>query len=59
MSNSEWQGVVQQLKMTESKWIRKILSFKMKQKANLVPEEFCSIFYAIYKHYILSNIDNL
>ena len=34
----------------------------MKQKANLVPEEFNSIFYAfyaIYKHYILSNIDNL
>ena len=31
----------------------------MKQKANLVLEEFYSIFYAIYKHYILSNIDNL
>ena len=27
---------------------RVILSFKMKQKANMVPEEFYSIFYAIY-----------
>ena len=36
-----------------------ILSFNMKQKANLVPEEFHSIFYAIYNYYIFSNIDNL
>ena len=28
-------------------------------KANLVPEEFYSIFYAIYKYYKFSNIDNL
>ena len=30
----------------------------MKQKANVVPEEINSIFYAIY-NYIFSNIDNL
>ena len=45
--------------MTGSGKNRVILSFKMKQKANLVPEEFYSIFYAIYNYYIFSNIDNL
>ena len=32
---------------------------KMKQKANLVPEKFYSIFYTIYNYYIFSNIYNL
>ena len=31
----------------------------MKQKANLVPEEFYLIFYAIHNYYIFSNIDSL
>ena len=31
----------------------------MKQKANLGPEEFYSIFYVIYNYYIFNNIDNL
>ena len=31
----------------------------MKQKDNLVPEVFYSIFYEIYNCYIASNIDNL
>ena len=34
------------------------LSFKMKQKTNLIPEEIYSVFYEIYDCYIFSNIDN-
>ena len=45
--------------MTGSGRNRVALSFKMKQKANLVPEEFHSIFYAIYNYYIFSSVDNL
>ena len=45
-SDSEWQG------MAGSRKKRIILSFKMKQKASLVPEELYSIFYAIYDYYI-------
>ena len=59
MSDNELQGVVQQMKTYESKSDTVILSFKMKQKANLVPEEFYSIFYAICNYYIFSNIGNL
>ena len=33
------------------------LGFKMKLKANMVPEGFYSIYYAIYKYNIFSNID--
>ena len=29
-----------------------ILGFKMKQNANLVPEQFCSFFYGIYNYYV-------
>ena len=62
-SDNEWQRVI--TIDNEWQWMagsgknRVILSFKMKQKANLVPEEFYSIFYAIYNYYIFSNIDNL
>ena len=31
----------------------------MKQKGNLVPEEFYSVSYALYNNYIFSNKDNL
>ena len=47
------------MKMNESKWNNVILIFKMKQKANPVPEEFYLILYAMYNYYMFSNIDNL
>ena len=59
MSDSEWQGLVQQMKTNESTKNRVILSFTVKQKANLVPKEFYSIFYAIYNYYIFNNKDPL
>ena len=52
-SDNEWQ------RMAGSGKNRVILSFKMKQKANMAPEEFYSISYAIYNYYIFSNIDKL
>ena len=62
-SDNEWQRVIKSDNewqwMAGSRKKRIILSFKMKQKANLVPEKFYSIFYAIYDYYIFSNIDNL
>ena len=58
MSDSEWQGKVQQMKTNVSKLNKVILSFKMKQKASLVPEEFYSIFCALYNYSAFSNIDN-
>ena len=36
----------------------KIQNFKMKQKTNLVSEEFYSVFYVIHNYYMFSNIDN-
>ena len=62
-SDNEWQWVItsdnerQQMAGSGNNWV--LLSFKMKQKANLVPEEFYSIFYTVYDYYIFSNIDNL
>ena len=58
MGDSEWQGVVQRIKTNESKSNRIIFSLKMKQKANLVPEEFYSVFYAVC-NYCIFRIDNL
>ena len=64
-SDGEWQRVVQRMKTNESKLEqakKMLLGFKMKQKSNLVPEEFYSIFYAIYamyNYFIFSNIDYL
>ena len=52
-SDNEWQWVTtsdnERQQMAGSGKNSVILSFKMKQKANLVPEEFYSIFYAIYR----------
>ena len=59
IGDSEWHGVVQRIKKNEGKSTRMIFSLRMKQKANLVPEEFYSVFYAIYNYYIFSSIDNL
>ena len=62
-SENEWQRVItsdiEWQRMAGSGKKRIILSFKMKQKVNLVPEKLYSIFYAIYDYYIFSNIDNL
>ena len=62
-SDNEWQRVItsdnEWQQMTGSGKNRVTLSFKMKQKANLVSEEFYSTFYAIYNYYIFSNIDHL
>ena len=46
-SNKKWQWVT----ANDSSWYnRVILSFKIKQKATLVPEEFYSMFYVIYNY---------
>ena len=37
MSDSEREQIVKQMKVNESKYNRVLLSFKMKQNANLVP----------------------
>ena len=44
MSDNEWQQVVQRIKTNERKRKRVTLGFKIKQKANLIPERFHSIF---------------
>ena len=56
----EWQLVVQRMKTNKRKYNRNIFkSFKMKQKVNVVSQEFYSIFYSIYNYYIFRNIANL
>ena len=48
-NKSEWEEIKQSdFKFQNAIW-----------KANLVPEEFYSVFYAIYNYYIFSIIDNL
>ena len=47
------------MKGSQSKQKGVMLGFKMKQKANLVPEELYSSFYAMYNYFIFSNIDYL
>ena len=44
VTTSDNKRLVQPKKTNKSKWKKVILGFKMKQKANLVPEGFCSIF---------------
>ena len=59
---NEWQRMTTSDKTNENEWESVkgvILSFKMKEKANLVPEQFYSIFYLMCKYYMFSNIDNL
>ena len=56
MSDSEWQLVIKRMKANESKYNRVILNFKIKQKATLVPEEFYSMFCAIYFQYNMLRI---
>ena len=61
-NDSEWQRMTASDKTNENEWESVkgvILSFKMKEKANLVPEQFYSIFYLMCKYYMFSNIDNL
>ena len=59
----EWQWMTGSRTTNKSEWEQiKQSDFKFQNeiwKANLVPEEFYSIFYAIYKYYKFSNIDNL
>ena len=52
--------VLHQTKTNKSKCKKVILGFKMKQKANLVPEGFCSIFNQCITNYdIFSNTEYL
>ena len=41
---NEWYNKLKQMTANENKHYRLIICFKMKQRANLVPEEFYSIF---------------
>ena len=62
-SGNEWQWMTGSRTTNKSEWEEiKQSDFKFQNaiwKANLVPEEFYSIFYAIYNYYIFSIIDNL
>ena len=61
-SDNKWQPVttrdnkrmLHQIKTNKSKWKKVILGFKMKQKANLVPEGL-----SMYNYNIFSNIEYL
>ena len=58
-NDNEWQRMTasnKRMKTNESKYNRVILSFKIKQKAALVPEEFYSMFCAIYFQYNMLRI---
>ena len=55
-TDNEWQ----QMTISGSQSQRVVqLSFQIKQKANLVPKVFYSIFYAVCNLYIFSNTNNL
>ena len=61
-SDSEWQRMAGSGKTNENEWERikqSDFKFHSETKASLVPEEFYSIFYAIYNYYIFNNIDHL
>ena len=60
MTTRDNKRVLPQIKTNKSKCKKVILGFKMKQKANLVPEGFCSIFNQCITNYdIFSNTEYL
>ena len=50
MSDNEWQRMIKQMNSNEKVKYSDVM-FQKKQKANLFPEYFYSIFYAIYNDY--------
>ena len=51
---NEWQQITTRGTLSDNEWEQVkgvILSFKMKQNANLVPEGFYSTFYVMYEYY--------